>query len=67
MKYLVAFISLLLTIYSAASAEIQYDENDVYYARNISAKGQSSTNTYAQAIHYGQTNPQRDGASWSGW
>ncbi len=67
MKFLATLISLLLILYSAVSAEIQYDENDAYYARNISAKGQSSTNTYAQAIHYGQTTPQRDGASWSGW
>ena len=27
----------------------------------------SSTNSYDQAIYYGQTHPTRDGSSWSGW
>lgn len=27
----------------------------------------SGTNTYAQAINYGQTHPTRDGGSWSQW
>lgn len=34
-------------------------------AFNVTLK--STTNTYNQAIQYGQTHPTRDGSSWSGW
>lgn len=42
----------------------QIDELDRKYFLGLNT---SSTNTYAQAINYGQTHPNRDGGSWSGW
>jgi hypothetical protein len=47
---------------SASVDQINVDESDFRYV-NLT----SGTNTYAQAINYGQTHPTRDGGSWSGW
>ncbi|RYH16047.1 hypothetical protein EON65_30730 [archaeon] len=48
----------------------QLDEKD-FLSRNLT-KGNlenklKGTNTYSQAVYYGQTHPTRDGGSWSGW
>lgn len=41
------------------------DKADIEYVRlNSTTKG---TNTYSEAIYYGQTHPTRDGESWNGW
>jgi hypothetical protein len=46
-----------------------FDEKDLFYGKekrlNLTLAG--TTNSYAQAINYGQTHPTRDGGSWSGW
>jgi hypothetical protein len=55
---------LLFAVLVAVHAN-QFDEQDKVYRSGVNVT--SSTNTYAQAINYGQTHPTRDGGSWSGW
>jgi hypothetical protein len=55
-------LSILLVI-----SAVQFDQDDLRYQSNATMKVKGSTNTYAEAINYGQTHPTRDGGSWSGW
>lgn len=48
----------------AHAAANQIDMRDFKYFAEFNA---TSTNTYAEAINYGQTHPNRDGESWNGW
>ena len=43
---------------------ISFDDADISSKFNSSL---GATNSYAQAVYYGQTHPNRDGSSWSGW
>jgi hypothetical protein len=56
------FIAQLVAVYVQISQSLSdykfVKENRLNY---------TSTNSYAQAINYGQTHPTRDGESWSGW
>jgi hypothetical protein len=54
----------------ARGVRANIDAADYAYFKNISDNSfsiASSTNTYNQAIYYGQTHPTRDGGSWNGW
>jgi hypothetical protein len=64
MNYFFLLFSLVATSLHVALSvdQINVDESDFRYV-NLT----SDTNTYAQAINYGQTHPTRDGGSWSGW
>jgi len=46
---------------------ISFDEADLKFSSYFNNTLGSTTNTYAQAVYYGQTHPTRDGGSWSGW
>lgn len=61
------FIFFSFTSIFLAISAIQFDQNDLQYPSNATMKVKASTNTYAEAINYGQTHPTRDGGSWSGW
>jgi len=58
---------LILSIFSVHGIEQQFDETDSKYNSLINLNGTATTNTYAQAINYGKTHPNRDGGSWNGW
>jgi hypothetical protein len=66
MKRTMRFTSWMFII-SATHANM--DSKDEIYASLVlnNRTSTSSTNTYAQAINYGETHPTRDGESWSGW
>ena len=59
-------IFVVLTFFGGAMS-VNFDDNDLIYRNSTTLGAQTSTNTYAQAINYGQTNPTRDGESWDGW
>jgi hypothetical protein len=66
----VEFACLLLVIQQCNAK--QFDEKDIFYRNSSDTVVKKNnlkytTNTYAQAIEYGQTHPTRDGESWSGW
>lgn len=64
------FLPVLLALLRSAVANdvAGVDESDFSFAaRNRGVNATYTTNTYAQAIYYGQTTPKRDGGSWSGW
>ena len=58
------FLILALVAFLQIAHAINVDESDYKYVRAVNM---TSTNSYAQAINYGQTHPTRDGGSWSGW
>lgn len=59
LRLVIVCLALLSPIFAKS------DKSDVEYAKlNSTTKG---TNTYSQAIYYGQTHPTRDGESWNGW
>ena len=60
-------ISFLVAVFFVVHASANSDSSDHKYAETHRLNGTSGTNTYAQAINYGQTHPKRDGGSWSGW
>lgn len=68
-QFLVAINAFILLLSAKESFSVQWDKADLFFNQNLtsSSEGKSSTNTYAQAINYGQTHPTRDGGSWSGW
>lgn len=43
----------------------KFQDEDRKNASNLNST--ASTNSYAQAVNYGETHPTRDGESWSGW
>lgn len=60
----IMFIAACLLLLPAVFA-VNSDKSDVEWVQlNSTTKG---TNTYSEAIYYGQTHPTRDGGSWSGW
>lgn len=60
------FIYLIFFTILVGGLSINIDDKDYLYfkSNNLNA---TTTNTYAQAISYGKTHPNRDGSSWSGW
>lgn len=63
LTFLVISVWTIVSLVSAA----QFDDADRKYYASLNNTAKGSTNTYAQAINYGQTHSTRDGESWSGW
>ncbi len=62
----IAFIGTFLCLL-AGQVSANTDAKDWSWFKESGLNTTSSTNTYAQAVNYGQTHPTRDGRSWSGW
>ena len=60
-------IALLCYSFITLAAAINFDENDIAFTKSSNRTATGATNTYAQAVSYGQTHPTRDGGSWNGW
>ena len=72
MSNIFIILSLLVLSCIPESMAINADDRDIAWLKsrlssNVSVGTTSSTNTYAEAVKYGQTHPTRDGESWSGW
>ncbi len=69
----VGLASTLLLLQQCEGATKQFDDKDLAYRNSTEslkkngAKLKYTTNTYAEAVYYGQTHPTRDGESWNGW
>jgi hypothetical protein len=62
----IAFVGTFLCLL-AGQVSANTDAKDWSWFKESGLNTTSSTNTYAQAVNYGQTHPTRDGGSWSGW
>jgi hypothetical protein len=60
------FIAQLVAAYVQIAQSLNIDQSDFNFVKE-NRLNYTSTNSYAQAINYGQTHPTRDGGSWSGW
>ncbi len=58
---------VLLAWISFLNVSANSDASDLTYSKEMYLNETASTNTYAQAINYGKSNPKRDGGSWNGW
>ena len=72
MSNIFIILSLLVLSCIPESMAINADDRDIAWLKsrlssNVSVGTTSSTNTYAEAVKYGQSHPTRDGESWSGW
>jgi hypothetical protein len=57
------FAALMVVCLQVASS-ISIDASDYKFNGGLNT---TATNSYAAAINYGRTHPNRDGGSWSGW
>jgi hypothetical protein len=66
---MLSLVPLLLVTASLASASGSGSGNLIQedLKERLATNLTGGTNTYAQAVNYGQTHPTRDGGSWSGW
>jgi hypothetical protein len=60
--FISVFIAVLLVSFSAEQVNI--DDSDYSFVKSLNLTG---ANTYAAAVNYGKTHPNRDGGSWNGW
>lgn len=62
--YAALFAAIVLVCVQVVSA-INIDASDFKF--NALRSNLTGTNSYGEAIAYGQANPTRDGGSWAGW